>query len=1123
MCASPQSLNNSQIFQLSTKQLTCDRPSIQSSLKIGESSIWEDQEPDVPYIKDLESPLGHLTFVLSDSHGNRAHVDCDVTRPVEGTTMMWEPVKGTDEIVVNVTLKTFLECEIDRDALQNLWRLIAYYYESPAILERGNRLDNSSKVTFQYSQATNEDSPYFTELKGHLKAEPAWLLQPRVTLQLNRRKTTTKKLVMNFSTFVSKHSIGRGDEEDKISSWAIIQRGAPGRIQTLLEHSEVSLDCSMLSSGHQPVEWMLPDLTTLDQTDSHKATTENNRLVIKNTSIADSGLYHCFVRTDTNVDILSYRLTVRMRLLSPSDLNGKKMSIENGDSLNLPCLVTSTEPVDTKWYLPNHQVLKASGMKGRIYVSQNNTLIIQKVTYEDAGEYSCLAANLYGADMLSHLVVVTGEKEEQKSITMSEGELPLFDTEDNEGSGFEEIKRPSPKLTPQRVDGKLRGGVVQQNAKGKKIKESVRKPNNSVKEVDPSRWEQILAKANAKISTMPPTPTTTHLEKTSTLKIVTDAAMIITTTPLLEDVNEETKTDVKVSSASTSSSVQNVNVTQLELPPLSEHIKQDTSQESKQKPSESNISDLTLEHIESTTVPEHNTQLPKHIDRHTVEEKIRVNNNSAWNQRRRFPYRHRRPPLRRLRPKRPNLTLIPTTVVPLTHKNPVISTDSYSSKQNKETTALMTLAVSVPHEPVTESLYLPVTEDPLKVAKTTSIKEDRMNGFDGKTKHHVLGQHIITTALEKYEDVSTTLALVPTNRYENDNKDMILKTYSQTHKDNTRKITATAIPKVPSSNFNPPMTQRAHVTEKPTLTKIERQQVYNWGIQPERQDVPIHPWLIQKNTPKNITVTQSTQFWANNHHGIPVWPTVHTSRNHPSQNKAWYFQQTGHRGVGITNQPQITAQTAKPSTLGVATASFARTIAPHVSSLSRVRDHLLFNRLRNRYRQSQLDAYRLAQLGKRVTSKPKTYQSIPQSHQAASFPSIYKPVTPAPVWVYTNKPPTTANVPFGGRWHYSHFGAKKLSTAIPFPNLMGSGIKPRITTESVTVSALAEADVHLSCKSSGDPKPDVSWTKVSTGWWIFHCKTFLRKIAFRPSSLSLSLALLSLILLDSGRPYHAFT
>ncbi|XP_016103181.1 matrix-remodeling-associated protein 5-like [Sinocyclocheilus grahami] len=1079
-CASPKPLNNSQILQLSTSQLTCYQPSLQSPLKIGESSMWENQEPDAPYIKDLEHPLGHLTFILSDSHGNRAHVACNVTRPVEDTSMVWEPVRRTDEIAVNVTLRTLLECEIDRDALQNLWRLVAYYYESPAILERGTRLGNSSKVTFQYSQASHEESPYFTELKGHLMAEPAWLLQPRVTLQLNRRKTTTKKLVLNFSTFISKHIIGRGDEEDVVSSWAMIQRGAPGRIQSVLEHSEVRLDCSVLSSGHPPVEWMLPDLTTVDQTDSHKLRLENYRLVIKNTSIADSGLYHCFVRTDTNVDIVPYRLTVRMRLLSPSDLNGKKISVEKGDTLSLPCLVTSPHPIETRWFLPNNHIFKASDMKGRVYVSQNNTLIIKKVTYEDAGEYSCLAANLYGADMLSHLIVVVGEKEDaQRGVTVSMGELLLFENEDSEGSGYEEIKRPTTKLTPQRVDGKH----VRQNSKGKKIKESVRKPNNAVKELDPGRWEQILAKANAKLSTM--SPVTAHLEMTKTM---TESSLITTNKTLLAATFKMTKTDVTASSTSASSSIQHFNAEQLEPPPLNEHVQETTQVEkSKDKTSDYNISYLTLEHIDSTTVPEHETQLIKQVDRQTIEEKIRANNNSIWNQRRRFPYRQRRPPSRRPRPKRPNFTLAPSTAVPFTH-SPVktlipkssvaMTTNSYTQAQNKDVTALMTLEVSPAHYPVTERFAMAVTEDPLKVPITMFRKDENLNELESKTKHIESVQLVSTTSLQENEAVPATRATPrQINRYGHENREIILRTNSQANENKTRQILTTAIPNLQISYINPPETKIAHVTEKPTLTNVDQQRVYNWAMHPE--GVPIHPWLIQKSTPKkqiSITPHPYNQF--------PFWPTVHSSKHHHSQDKTWYFLQTGGRGAGATNRPEITAQTAKPTTyiLGSVTASVARTIAPHVSS-SRVRDHLLFNRLRNRYRQSQLDAYRLAQMGKLVTSKPRTYRPTPQPHQAPNIPNIYKPVTPPSILAYTNKPTFTASVPYGSRWHYSQFGAKKLSTAIPFPNLMGNGAKPRITTtESVTISALAETDVLLSCRSSGDPKPNVSWTKVSTGY-----------------------------------------
>ena len=139
----------------------------------------------------------------------------------------------------------------------------------------------------------------------------------------------------------------------------------------MLEHSEVTLECNILSSGEQSVEWMLPDLTTLEKTDSHRLVSEHNRLIIKNTSLSDSGLYHCFVRTETDVDIVAYRLTVRERLLSPSDLNGKKMTVENGESLTLPCSVTSSQPIETRWFLKSRFHVKVA-LKG------NNSLLIRR-------------------------------------------------------------------------------------------------------------------------------------------------------------------------------------------------------------------------------------------------------------------------------------------------------------------------------------------------------------------------------------------------------------------------------------------------------------------------------------------------------------------------------------------------------------------------------------------------------------------------------------------------------------------------------------------------------------------------------------------------------------------------
>lgn len=1070
VCASPQPLNNRQIFQLSAQQLSCDRPSLQSPLKLSEHSSLEDQEPDLPYTKDLEHPLGNLAIMLSDSHGNRAHVACNVNRPVEGTTLAWEKLKRSDEVAVNVTLLTQLECEIDRDALQNLWRLVAYYYESPAILVRGARHGNTSKVTFQYSQVTNENSPYFTELKGHLMAEPAWLLQPKITIQLNRHKTTTKKLVMNFSTFLSKQLNGRGEQDDTASSWALIPRRNPERIQIVLEHSEASLNCNILSSGHLSVEWMLPDLTTLDKADSHRITSDHNRLVIKNTSLSDSGLYHCFVRTETELDIVSYRLMVRERLLSPSDLNGKKMFVENGESLSLPCSVTSPQPIETRWFLPNHQILKASNTTGRIYVSQNNMLIIKQVKREDDGEYSCLAVNLYGADMLSHLVVVTSEKEEDLTdVSVTKDESPLYDKEDTEGSGYQEIKQFTVTQAPHRVPGKDRSivGLQRRGFKGRNFNEKGRKPNKSVKQLDPERWAQILAKANAKVSTMQPMTT---VAATTPVKTTTTATTATTTTttipaPVILSFTTSVTTNTHVNYFNTKQLVKFSNRKPIERNSLhsKQHLHGKSDDSNIPKTALINLYSTTLSPVSSTLQPV--TQVEKQIERQILEEKKRPNN--------RIPIRGRKLPFRgrhqarRLHPQTtthspPTTTgeAFITTSLTTTPPKAFISTDTYTELVNKKTEK----------KPFTGSekfsKYEPVVKD---ILNEYIIEKSQANKKAALPKEEKL-----TTATS---EAPVMLAPAQDKLHERKAYEAIDWSSSMKNKEYNRQNITASSPAIQITNDKPliPHTEPL-TTEKPALTINIRHRVDNTMNRPESPGLLVHPWLTQRKKQISVThkpyTTSPLRTYTNR---IPVWPRVHGSNQ--------LLHGSG-RNDGFTNRPEITAQTVNPTphVPWLAATPIPKIIAPHGSS-SQIRDYLLFNRLRNRYRQSQLDAHRLAQSGKLVTPKPRIFQPTPKLHLAPDFPRIYKPVTPPSIIAVTSKPHSTASILYGSRWHYSkETDHKKLSTALPFPNMMGSGVKPRIMTgDSATVSVLAETNVLLRCQASGDPKPVITWTKVSTG------------------------------------------
>ncbi|GLD61864.1 matrix-remodeling-associated protein 5-like protein [Lates japonicus] len=151
-----------------------------------------------------------------------------------------------------------------------------------------------------------------------------------------------------------------------------------------------------------------------------------------------------------------------------------------------------------------------------------------------------------------------------------------------------------------------------------------------------------------------------------------------------------------------------------------------------------------------------------------------------------------------------------------------------------------------------------------------------------------------------------------------------------------------------------------------------------------------------------------------------------------------------------------------------------------------------------------------------VTPKPRTNFYNPPSPITTkpNPPSLQRPYTPRPPtatdsYTYNLQPPnpakpssssfsgfiptprpyhpTTPGVLHGGWWPVGagRISSRRPTAAPPFPWVLGagsSGMKPRITTvTTASVSVLAESDVFLPCKATGNPEPTIAWTKVSTG------------------------------------------
>lgn len=141
-CSSPRHLRSEQLHAVEDHRMVCSGPVIARTRQRTPGGpppppplAAAADDTEVLGAEEFREPLGNVSLGLSDEHGNQVDLACSVGGPRELATVDWEQVDST-RLLANASLSVDLDCPVDRDSYELLWRLIAYYSDVPAHLKR---------------------------------------------------------------------------------------------------------------------------------------------------------------------------------------------------------------------------------------------------------------------------------------------------------------------------------------------------------------------------------------------------------------------------------------------------------------------------------------------------------------------------------------------------------------------------------------------------------------------------------------------------------------------------------------------------------------------------------------------------------------------------------------------------------------------------------------------------------------------------------------------------------------------------------------------------------------------------------------------------------------------------
>ncbi|CAJ1087165.1 LOW QUALITY PROTEIN: immunoglobulin superfamily member 10-like [Xyrichtys novacula] len=537
MCSSPRHLQRKELQAV--EDLVCSSPIINSPQR---TSPPDEVQSEVLTSEAFREPFGNISMGLSDEHGNEVDLECSVGEPRELTRVNWEQMDPL-HLASNITFSVDLECAVDRERYERLWRLIAYYSSVPAHLQRAVMLKKEPHPTYVYRQDSEKDAQYYTGVKVNMMAQPAWLMQKSADLQLNRLQSSAKvvKLILSadFSETLEAELVRR-----QRRTWVMIEStNTTRKVLSAILGRPSQMDCNVQSSGQAVIQWMLPDGSKVEAPysgpDNRVSVSADGQLVIKTVSHSDAGMYYCTAKIHGDLAVTPFHLVVQESSKTSQGDESSITAVEGfaGSPISLPCTTSGSPDAEVNWFLPSGSIVSFRANSSRAFVYSNGTLYIPQSQLSDNGFYKCIAMNQYGADTLATKVTVIRRQglvrplrkfpARPQSASGVNTQIKVSSEDIEEGSGDVEAPKRTPDATRRRIPGGMvpgRRGVHpsrniwrrptvirkpagSQTEERKNIIDSRRKVNVSKSKIDPEKWADILAKIRDRNAQNAVTPT----------------------------------------------------------------------------------------------------------------------------------------------------------------------------------------------------------------------------------------------------------------------------------------------------------------------------------------------------------------------------------------------------------------------------------------------------------------------------------------------------------------------------------------------------------------------------------------------------------------------------------------